>query len=168
MSEITDQFMTLTRSELRHPELQRVRIAEIVDRVVQIENDSHAEIRVNVDSDLEAMAQPDYLFRSLSNLVRNSLRYAGEAGPIEVSAVRNNGAVQITVADSGPGVPEQALEKIFEPFYRLDDSRDRRTGGSGLGLAIVRSCTEACEGSIEARNCSPHGLAVIIKLRAAL
>jgi two-component system sensor histidine kinase CpxA len=166
MSDITDQFITLAKSELRHGVLEPIRIGEIVDRVVQIESDGQTEIRVNVDTDLEAMAHSEYLFRSLSNLLRNSLRYAAGSGPIDVSAERNHEEVGITVADCGPGVPENALGKIFEPFYRTDDSRDRRTGGIGLGLAIVRSCVEACHGTIECRNRNPHGLAVTIKLRA--
>jgi two-component system sensor histidine kinase CpxA len=167
MSDITDQFITLAKSEMRHGVLEPVRIGEIVDRVVQVESDGQTEIRVNVDSGLAALAHSEYLFRSLSNLLRNSLRYAARSGPIDVSAERKREEVAITVADCGPGVPENDLGKIFEPFYRSDDSRDRRTGGVGLGLAIVRSCVEACQGTIECRNRSPHGLAVTIKLRTA-
>jgi two-component system sensor histidine kinase CpxA len=168
MADITDQFITLAKSEMRHGVLEPIRIGEIVDRVVQIENDGQTEIRVNVDSDLEALAHPEYLFRCLSNLLRNSVRYAAGAGPIDVSAERNDAGVSITVADCGPGVPEDALEKIFEPFYRTDESRDRRSGGIGLGLAIVRSCVEACSGAIDCRNRSPHGLAVTIRLQPPL
>src|SRR5205085_1140996 len=83
------------------------------------------------------------------------------------SAEESGDDVLITVADSGPGVPDNALEKILEPFYRIEDSRDRKTGGSGLGLAIVRSCIEACGGSVECRNRKPKGLAVILRLPAA-
>ncbi len=75
--------------------------------------------------------------------------------------------MSISVADCGSGVPEEALEKIFTPFYRIDESRDRRSGGTGLGLAIVRSCVEACRGSVACRNRKPSGLEVSIRLRAA-
>ena len=83
--------------------------------------------------DLEALANPDYLFRALSNLVRNAIRYAGQAGPISVSARCEDGEAVIIVADRGPGVPENALEDVFTPFFRLDASRNR-SGGTGWAL----------------------------------
>jgi two-component system sensor histidine kinase CpxA len=141
-------------------------VAAVVERVVQLEAPG-ADVRVSVPPSLHALAEPDYLFRSLSNLVRNSLRYAGGAGAVDISADADDESVRITVADSGPGVPENALEKIFEPFFRLDTSRDRRTGGTGLGLAIVRTCVEACHGSIECRNRVPSGLSVTLRLTRA-
>jgi two-component system sensor histidine kinase CpxA len=75
--------------------------------------------------------------------------------------------VCINVADSGPGVPEDSLEEIFAPFYRLDASRSQETGGLGLGLAIVRTCVEACRGAVRCRNRRPSGLEVEIRLAAA-
>src|SRR5439155_1436663 len=80
---------------------------------------------------------------------------AGQAGPIVIRADAANGDVRITFADSGPGVPEEALEKLFTPFYRTEESRNRLTGGAGLGLAIVKSCAEACQGTVECRNRRP-------------
>jgi len=68
------------------------------------------------------------------------------------------------VADCGPGIPEEALSQIFDPFFRLDSSRSRDTGGFGLGLAIVKTCIEACGGSVVARNRQPSGLQVEITL----
>jgi two-component system sensor histidine kinase CpxA len=73
----------------------------------------------------------------------------------------------IRVTDSGPGVPEDSLDKIFAPFYRIDDARDRQTGGTGLGLAIVRTYIEACGGTVECRNRRPSGLEVRIQLPAS-
>jgi two-component system sensor histidine kinase CpxA len=113
------------------------------------------------------MADPELLVRALSNLLRNAIRYGAEAGPIEIHAERREDSVLITIADSGPGVPEAELEKIFDAFYRVDASRNRQTGGSGLGLAIVRTCVESCNGSVAAENRAPHGLAVQVRLGAA-
>jgi two-component system sensor histidine kinase CpxA len=73
----------------------------------------------------------------------------------------------ISVADSGPGVPADALEKIFEPFYRPEVARKRSTGGAGLGLAIVRRCVEACGGAVSAELCVPQGLRVNLRVPAA-
>jgi two-component system sensor histidine kinase CpxA len=71
------------------------------------------------------------------------------------------------VTDSGPGVPEAELARIFDPFYRVDTSRDRATGGTGLGLAIVKTCVEACGGAVSGRNRQPSGLEVTIRLSEA-
>ncbi len=68
--------------------------------------------------------------------------------------------------DSGPGVPNESLDQIFEPFYRLEYARDRESGGAGLGLAIVKSCVEACGGRVTCRNLAPHGLEVDLTLAA--
>jgi two-component system sensor histidine kinase CpxA len=168
MSDLTDQLLAFAKAELRPETVSLVptKVADVVQRVVQVEA-AEANVRVDVSPELHAMAEPEYLFRSISNLVRNSLRYAAGDGPIEITAKANDKDVLITVADSGPGVPEEALEKIFEPFYRLDTSRHRKTGGTGLGLAIVRTCMEACQGSIECRNRQPSGLMVTLRLARA-
>ena len=108
-----------------------------------------------------------FLQRSISNLVRNAIRYAGQAGPIAIRASREGNTVAIGVSDCGPGLPEAELEKIFAPFYRPEEARTRETGGMGLGLAIVKSCVEACRGTIECHNREPHGLEVIVRLPAA-
>ncbi len=168
MSGLTDQLLAFAKAELRPDSISLVpiKVADVVQRVVQVEA-GKADVRVDVNPEIQAMAEPEYLFRSVSNLVRNSLRYAASDGPIEISARAEDEKVLITVADSGPGVPEEALEKIFEPFFRLDTSRQRKTGGTGLGLAIVRTCIEACQGSIECRNRKPSGLVVTLRLARA-
>ncbi len=66
----------------------------------------------------------------------------------------------VRVADSGPGVPEEELPKIFDAFYRVDTSRTRETGGVGLGLSIVKMCVESCGGTVAARNRPGGGLEV--------
>ncbi len=106
------------------------------------------------------------LFRGISNLVRNAIRYAGEAGPILVEAQSRDGSAVLTVSDRGPGIPNAALGRIFTPFYRIDASRDRKTGGAGLGMSIARACVEACHGTIECRNANP-GLVITIVLPLA-
>ena len=73
--------------------------------------------------------------------------------------------MKIEVADQGAGVPDAELEKLFDPFYRLQSHRSRESGGTGLGLAIVKTCVEACQGRVVARNLKPQGFAVIITLK---
>jgi two-component system sensor histidine kinase CpxA len=143
-----------------------VEVGELVQRVIAREA-AEASVRLTEGAGLRVLAQPDGLFRALSNLVRNAVRYAGADGPIEISARRANGEVLLTVADQGPGLPEDMLDRVFTPFYRPDRSRSRDSGGAGLGLAIVKTCVESSEGTISCRNRHPRGLEVIIRLRGA-
>ena len=99
--------------------------------------------------------------------MRNAVRYASHAGPVQVSAIREGEHVLVAVADSGPGVPAGALPRLFDAFYRPDEARSRETGGVGLGLAIVKSCVEACGGTVGARNREEGGFIVEIKLKSA-
>ena len=93
-------------------------------------------------------------------------RASGRFGFLE-NAEREAERVLIQVADSGPGLPEDALEEVFAPFHRPELARTRETGGAGLGLAIVKSCIEACNGTVRCQNRQPHGLIVEIRLALA-
>jgi two-component system sensor histidine kinase CpxA len=147
--------------------LQPVPLREVAEKAVQRETAGDAQVRVEIPGDLRATAEPDLLLRSLSNLLRNALRYAGQAGPIAIAARCDDGKVLLTVSDCGPGVPEPDLTQIFDPFYRVETSRDRASGGVGLGLAIVKTCVESCGGVVTACNRAPSGLEVTIQLPAA-
>jgi two-component system sensor histidine kinase CpxA len=167
MSRLTDELLQFAKAESPEPvKLEPTSVAEAIRRAVRHESVEGAEIRIDAAPHLMAQCNMEYLVRSLANVLRNAVRYAGDCGRIDVSAGREDNAIVITVADRGPGVPADALERIFTPFYRLDDARDRRTGGSGLGLAIVRTCIEACGGSVECMNRQPSGLVVVLRLPA--
>lgn len=169
MSGLTDELLQFAKAELR-PEalpLGPVNIADVVWRAVRAESRPGINVEVTVDPILMVKGETEYLFRAVANVIRNSVRYAGEAGPIAVLANSVRGEVQVTVTDSGPGVPEDSVDQIFEPFYRLDLVRNRESGGSGLGLAIVKSCVEACGGRVLCRNRKPNGLEVSLLLEAA-
>jgi two-component system sensor histidine kinase CpxA len=168
MSALVNELLSFSKAGLRQKELklESVDLAEVARRVVAREAPDGAGVRVAVPAGLQAQAETELLTRALANLVRNALRYAGHAGPITISAVREGDRVTLTVADSGPGVPEEVLQQIFDPFFRLDASRNRDTGGVGLGLAIVKTCIEACQGTLSARNRQPHGLQVDVTMRA--
>ena len=113
------------------------------------------------------LAVPHLLGRALANLVRNAVRYAADRGPIEISARSAGDGVVISVADHGPGVAQEFLPRLFDPFFRADPSRTRETGGVGLGLAIVKSCAESCGGHVAAENRETGGLVVTLFLTAA-
>ena len=93
----------------------------------------------------------------LGNLLSNALRYTPPGGSILVQVKRSGRSIQIRVCDSGPGIPAEALEHIFERFYRADQARSRSEGGSGLGLAIARQLAEAHGGTLTAENASQGG-----------
>jgi len=123
-----------------------------------------AQIQIEIPDGLEVKADPELLGRATGNLVRNAIRYAGHSGVIEIGAERSNGHVLFRVSDSGPGVPEEVLSRLFDPFFRPDASRARESGGAGLGLAIVKTCVEACGGTVSAILRQPHGLEVTMTL----
>ena len=92
------------------------------------------------------------------------MRYAGNQGPIQISFNNQGDQREIIVADHGPGVQPEHIERLFEPFFRQEKDRGRKTGGVGLGLAIVKTCIDACHGTVTAQNLSPKGFAVTITL----
>ncbi|MGY2441269.1 ATP-binding protein [Pseudomonas sp. SDO52101_S400] len=102
----------------------------------------------------EVRIEPRFMARAVINLLRNAIRYAEQR--VEVSLVRIGDQYEVQVNDDGPGVPLAGREKIFEPFSRLDASRDRRTGGFGLGLALVRRVSQSHGGQVEVGD-SPWG-----------
>jgi two-component system sensor histidine kinase CpxA len=169
MSELTTELLTFARAEMRPDaaDLVPLNFRQIVERAVKVEDGGSSDIRIEMDPDLQVRGDEQCLFRALSNLVRNAIRYAGNQGPITISGQRQADRVVVTVSDSGPGVPDEALERIFTPFFRLESARDRKTGGTGLGLAIARSCIEACGGTVMCSNVKPHGLKVTLTLEAA-
>ena len=167
MSNLVNELLLFSKASLREKavQLQRVPLAELARRVATREAGDGDKVQVQIADDLTALADPDLLTRALANLVRNALRYAGDAGPVVIAAEPVEQGIAVSVSDSGPGVPEEALQKIFDPFYRLEASRSRDTGGIGLGLAIVKTCVEACQGSVTATNRLPSGLQVTIRLK---
>jgi two-component system phosphate regulon sensor histidine kinase PhoR len=108
-------------------------------------------------------ADPAKLHDVLRNLVENAVHYSPEAAAIRLEATRENGAVRISVSDSGPGIPPDDLSRVFERFYRVDKSRSR-PGGTGLGLAIVKHLIELHGGQARAENQPDGGARFVITL----
>jgi len=169
MSSLVNELLSFSKASLGPTaiKLQPVALRAIVEKAVHRESVDGSQVQLEMANALSVLADPELLLRSLCNLIRNAIRYAGHAGPIIVSARAKDGQVIISVADFGPGVPESSLERLFDPFYRLEPSRDRETGGVGLGLAIVKTCIESCQGTVRCRNLQPTGLEVLITLRTA-
>ncbi|MDE2447629.1 MAG: HAMP domain-containing protein, partial [Gammaproteobacteria bacterium] len=110
---------------------------------------------------LEALlGKPQALKRCLTNLVANAVNFGTRARIV----VRDGGRLEIGVCDEGPGIPADELERVFEPFYRLESSRNRDTGGTGLGLSIARDVAQAHSGSLVLRNRAEGGLEALLAL----
>jgi signal transduction histidine kinase len=104
----------------------------------------------------------------LRNLLENAVKYAlPDSRPIRVAASAADGVVTLVVEDDGPGIPPGDLERVFEPFFRVDPSRSRKTGGYGLGLSICKRIVEAHGGVIEAGAVVPRGARFVITLPAS-
>jgi signal transduction histidine kinase len=104
--------------------------------------------------------------RALDNVIRNAIRYAPRNTSVDVELTKTADAALVSVRDFGPGVPPDALTRIFDPFYRVDSDRNRASGGLGLGLAIARRSVELHKGKLSAQNAHP-GLLVTIQLPLA-
>jgi two-component system sensor histidine kinase CpxA len=169
MSGLVGELLSFSKASLARNQLklQPVKVRDIIAQAAQREVAPETNLQINVDPDTEALADPNLLQRAFANLLRNAARYAGGNGPILLSSHREADAVVVSVADSGPGVPEQFLARLFDPFFRVDDSRNRQSGGVGLGLTIVKTCIEACGGTVICRNRQPSGLEVLLRLKPA-
>ncbi len=168
MSKLVSELLAYSKAGIKTTEitLEKVRLRPLVESIVERERATkNADVKISIDENVEALAQPELLMRAVGNVVRNAIRYAGDAGEICVSATNGNDQTRIEISDNGAGVPEDSLEKLFDPFYRVEADRARQTGGTGLGLAIVKTCVEACEGKVSAKNRIPKGLAVTICLK---
>ncbi len=166
MSSLVSELLSFSKAGMQQTArpLVSVDIARIVAEALSREG---VKAEIAIDNGLTAMADAESLSRAIANLLRNAVRYAGEAGPVALTAHREGQEVSIKVTDHGPGLPEEEVERVFTPFYRVETSRSRESGGVGLGLSIVKNCVEACKGSVRCRNRVPSGLEVEIRLAAA-
>lgn len=168
MSSLVNELLAFTKSGLRPRDVvcRAVDVAALTREVLARE-DLRGNITLDAAADLRATADPELLARALANLIRNALRYAGDAGPIAVTARQDGNRTLIAVEDQGPGVPATDLDRLGEPFFRPELARTRESGGVGLGLAIVRNSIIACGGEVRFANRVPHGFRAEIRLAAA-
>lgn len=166
LSRLVNELLTFSRAEIKSDsvKLERMALAPVVETAVKREAIPPLGIDVDVDPQIQVVASGELLIRALGNIVRNAVKYAGNAGPISITARKKNGQVEIEIRDSGPGVPTDMLDQLFEPFFRPETSRDRDSGGVGLGLAIVKTCIQTCQGTVSAANSHPKGFVVKITL----
>ena len=170
MSELVNELLLFSQEGVNPKtiELKQLNLREVIDQIVEREGNESSQIEIFVDENLSVIANSQRLSLAFGNLIRNAVQYASDAGPISLSAKRENESVIINITDNGPGLSEECLPRIFDPFYRPELSRGRDTGGVGLGLAIVKTCVESCNGTVVCRNREPSGLEFTIHLDATL
>ncbi len=127
-------------------------------------------VRVDIPDPVRALYDPELMIQVLLNLVENSVKFGKRANEkiITITARSSGKSAWIAVADKGPGIPRHALRKVFDDFYRVDNSLTRNTQGTGIGLALVRRFVEAMKGDVSASNNDGPGCTVKVRLPAAL
>jgi two-component system sensor histidine kinase CpxA len=189
LNELIQKLLTIARLEAGEESIEKspVHLEQIIleiakDAAFEAQN-RHCEVEATVVDDCVVMGSPSLLHSAIENVVRNAIRYTQEGTSVEVrleqgvglpnltlqtAGIKNDGVGKpeavVRVTDSGPGVPEDALDKLFRPFYRIDDARGRQTGGVGLGLAITDRAVRLHGGTIRVSNRPQGGLMVEIRL----
>ncbi|MBQ4615183.1 MAG: HAMP domain-containing protein [Mailhella sp.] len=161
LQQIMDTTIDIARS--KSEAVTMVDVASLIESLVEDRQDMGQTIQLE-----ERLQDPEILFsiqplsarplsmkRCLANLMDNALRYGGR---VVVGVEERGGMLAVIISDSGPGIPEADLQKVFEPFYRVERSRNRNTGGTGLGLSIARSMARLHDGDVILENRPEGGL----------
>jgi two-component system sensor histidine kinase CpxA len=184
LNQLIQRLLTISRLESGTDGIRKTRLSlrELVEQVAhdaeyespgrgcRVSTDGTTEVTADAADQFLVEADPDLLRSAVENVVRNATRYTAEGTTVEVRLERQQAAngqeIVVRVLDSGPGVPDEALQKIFEPFYRLDDARNRQTGGAGLGLSIADRAIRLHGGQLRASNRKEGGLEMEIRIPA--
>ena len=169
LTDLVGGLIQVTRAE-GDPEAHNTEDLRLDGLLTEVVNDCRMEaeargskIALDAKPQLTLRGDREVLRRAIENVIRNSIRYNPSGSNIEVNLAATTDAARIAVRDYGPGVPEEVLPKIFQPFFRVDDSRDTATGGVGLGLAIASRAIGLHHGRLWAENVVP-GLKVWIEI----
>ncbi len=163
-------LLSLARIESGQSQLEKqsLSLCELLNQIVEDANyeGQAMQRRVQLDNcdNITLFADPVMLRSAIENVVRNALHYTPKNSEVIVNALQTQGSVTITVDDQGEGVPPKALNKLFEPFARVAEARDRLSGGYGLGLAITGKVMQAHAGQVTAENRQQGGLRVTLIL----
>lgn len=139
--------------------------ARVIGKLQTLAKDKNISISKNVPNDLPfAYADPDRLEQVFINLLDNAIRANPVGGKVEIAIKVFKEKLQVSISDTGPGIPPEELPLIWERFYKVDKSRNRKSGGTGLGLAIVKEIVEAHGGSIEVKSKQGEGSVFVFSL----
>ncbi len=175
LENLIDEVLSLLResSGPRELNLAHFDLAELLQDLVETVNyeiaEGNEQIDLQLDSPMSLNADKELLWRVFENLLRNAMIHSGDSGGIRViGSLVSDQEIRIRVVDSGPGIAEAHIDKVFEPFYRVDEARNRKSGGQagghGLGLTIAASAVRRHGGRISALNHEGGGLEVVVDL----
>jgi two-component system sensor histidine kinase CpxA len=178
LGQLIGEILTLTRLEGEVSFAREADALNLSELVREVAEDADFEARPSrrrvevVSGDaITLLGYTELLRRAVENVVRNAVRFAPSESAVEVrlerALVEGRPVARLDVRDRGPGVPESYLKDIFQPFFRVSESRDRRSGGSGVGLAITERAVRLHGGSVMAKNADGGGLIVSIALPLA-
>jgi two-component system sensor histidine kinase CpxA len=142
----------------------RMLLDEIADDVSPEAAMRGCQVVVTCPSALIAQGNPELLRRAVENVLRNAIRHSPDNAEIAISVRQSGSRIAIAIRDWGSGVPDEELERIFDPFYRVSRARERERGGTGLGLAITARVATLHQGDVSACNHPDGGLVVKITL----
>jgi two-component system sensor histidine kinase CpxA len=175
LDELIGEILSLSKLNDPSPllEMEPVGVGELLELVAEnarIEGEpENVRVDLQIVGELTLRADRELLFRAVENVVRNAVRFSPQGAVVLVGAeAADERFVKIYVRDRGPGVPEDTLERIFEPFYRVSNARDRGSGGHGIGLAITARVIKLHGGTVVAANETGGGLRVEIRLPRAV
>ena len=165
LSDLISEILAFTKASTAPDsvKLELIEILPILKQELERECPGH-EVEWRVPQGTLIQADLRLFTRAVANVLRNAHRHAGDNCLLHIYAKKIDGDVELMIADNGPGVGPGVVSRLFEPFYRPDDARNREAGGAGLGMAIVHAAVDACGGSVSARRVDPHGLAIIFTL----
>lgn len=177
LNEMIGRLLTIARLESGEDGGQKapVHLEELVREIAKDANfeaqNRNCRVKCVITDDCVVMGSESLLYSAIENVVRNATRHTREGSEVKVhlgnAQGTGAGTAVLQVLDSGPGVPDEALDKLFRPFYRLDDARNPQTGGVGLGLSITDRTVRLHGGSVTAANRPEGGLLVEIRLPLA-
>jgi signal transduction histidine kinase len=124
----------------------------------------NCQVDLTGSADVAVTGSRELLHSAIENVLRNAVRYSPGNARVQMNIAARGGGLEIVIRDHGPGVPASELERIFEPFYRVAESRDRDSGGEGIGLAITSQVIKAHGGTAKAVNAAGGGLEVRLNL----
>ena len=169
--DLVSALIQVTRAE-GDPAARRAEQIDLSKSVREIAEDCGIEAvarrcQINIESStgVEILGDPELVRRAIENVIRNAVRYSPDGSNIDVRVFRSGDCARVTVRDYGPGVPDHVLSRIFNPFFRVDGSRNSETGGVGLGLAIASRALQLHHGTIGASNTNP-GLVITMDFPA--
>jgi two-component system phosphate regulon sensor histidine kinase PhoR len=152
----------------RQPLPFKTTVQDAMDDLQARANDRDVALENRVPGSLLAYADSDRMRQVISNLLDNAIKYGRPGGKTTVEGrVLQNGRIEISVVDDGPGIPRESQDRIFERFYRVDKARSREQGGTGLGLAIVKHVVQAHGGDVRVESEPGSGSAFIVTLPSA-